>query len=182
MFIIIGGLVILFLLLLMASAVGTLIYYLAPGKSQEKSWWKSIFFTLVGMIAILGIVSLCTTPMNVQAKDIYGSYVIDRSIFPGPDALWQYEKYSFKINKKNELVFRENRSDGQTVQCRIKVEILTQYVNDRLKLSDAYTCHHVVSSSPTMYRSPWSFTYVFESPVYGNMFFRKVRWYEFWLR
>lgn len=36
--------------------------------------------------------------------------------------------------------------------------------------------HHVLATNPTIYRSVWGFTLVFNSPEFDNMFFTKGNW------
>ncbi|NRF37488.1 hypothetical protein [Pedobacter foliorum] len=36
--------------------------------------------------------------------------------------------------------------------------------------------HHIMDGDPTIYRDTWSFYLVFNSPKFGNMFFKKGAW------
>jgi len=37
---------------------------------------------------------------------------------------------------------------------------------------------HILASNPTTYRNAWNFYLVFNSPKFGNMFFKKGKWEE----
>jgi hypothetical protein len=137
---------------------------------------SAIVFACLGML--LNFISLFNTPMGVDAGDIYGEYVIDRGMFPGKNADWQYQTYRFEITKADELKLHQLR-DGQVVAIhQVPVEMLERYSNTRLKLlGGEVPRHHMLRNSPLMVRRPWSFYYVFNSPHYGNMYFEKKKWW-----
>ena len=149
------------------------------GKQSEYTFvYLATFFVLPFVLYGLGEFM---EDMEVRESDIVGTYVIDTDYFPGPDAEWQYDKYSFTIDRNKVLTFTERNLDGSIRgQCRTPISYNYNYVtSDHLRLPRGCDkCHHVLSESPTLWRHWWSFTYVFTSPHYGNMYFRKLRWWE----
>lgn len=152
---------------------------------RGKPWGYWTLFRATALVfASLGLfinfIALFTTPMNVGASDIYGEYVIDRTMFPGKNADWQYETYQMEITKVDELKLYQLRN-GQVVETYlIPVRMLDHYRNTRLKLEPSGDIrHHILRRNPLMVRRPWSHYYVFYSPHYGNMYFRKKGWWMF---
>ncbi|NJC25009.1 hypothetical protein [Neolewinella antarctica] len=165
-----------------ASVAALLLHWFLDFKKLSPGFRPLAVLCFVLTPALIWLLSLFSTKMIVTKGDIYGNYVIDRSLIPGPAADWQYAKYTFRIFRNNELVFTEWKNDGHHKSCKMPITIIKSHPNHHLKISPNSACHHVVAESPTMYRGIWNFTYVFKSHHYGNMFFRKVRWWEFWLR
>jgi len=154
-------------------------------KVRDKPWgfWSFIRATAV-VFASLGLlinfIAFFTTPMKVDAVDIYGEYEIDRSMFPGPNADWQYETYRMEITRADELKLHQMKEGRVIATYTVPVKMLRQYSNTRLKLEPGNEPrHHMLRKSPIMIRHPWSFYYVFNSPHYGNMYFRKTDWWLF---
>lgn len=151
---------------------------------SDKPWssWAFVKTTAV-VFASLGLlmrlVMLFFTPMNVDAGDIYGEYVIDRTMFPGKNADWQYETYRMEITEADELKLYQFRAGKLVATHQVPVSMLDYYANTRLKLEPGNVPHHhMLRESPLMVRRPWSFYYAFNSPHYGSMYFRKAGWFE----
>lgn len=113
--------------------------------------------------------------MKVEANDIYGSYVIDRKMFAGPNADWQYNKYRMEISESGQLTLFELTEGKDVVAHPMPIRILEYYQNSRLKLV-GHPPHHMLRRQPLLVRQPWSFYYAFNSPHYGNMYFIKGKW------
>jgi hypothetical protein len=148
----------------------------------EASWFKSISrgILVYGCIIILVIIlssisNYFTGKMHVSKGDIYGSYVIDRDKFPGRNANWQYERFRFEIIEPDVFKFYKTY-DGKIIKTYTgKVEFTLDnrpHIKLHMQYPDGDTCH-VLRENPTLYREPFSFYYVFESPLFGNMFFTK---------
>lgn len=134
--------------------------------------WGGIFC----LILLVSILKVFWTKKKVERHDIYGTYVIDRTQFPGRQADWQYNHFRFEITKQDELIFYQTNGAKIIHADTAKVEFLTQYRNNRIYIERSRGMHHIISQSPTLYRQVWSFYYVFRSPHFGNVFFRKGKW------
>lgn len=100
--------------------------------------------------------------------DIIGEYEIDRSKFPGVNADWQHQTYTLQITE-NKVIMRDART--KTIwKSKISWNPYTDYL---WSFSDNLERHHMIANGPTLYRRTFSHYYVFESPLYGNVFFKK---------
>ncbi len=147
--------------------------------TQKKLFGKLlgiIWAGMIGLIILVSILQIFTTKKRVEKSDIYGEYIIDRSKFSGKQADWQYENFRFEITKRNELIFHQTTGRKIMESDTAKVEFLEQYVNDRIRIKKDSIMHHIIEEEPTLYRNIWSFYYVFESPKFGNVFFKKGKW------
>lgn len=135
---------------------------------------------LVAVVISLGVIrSYLTDPMTIDKEDLYGTYVIDKSKFPGYNANWQYERMRFEIIKPNVFKFHHiyNGKIIHTHNGTFTFSPVNYYASPHIILKMNYgdgedTCH-VLKANPTLYREPFSFYYVFESPLFGNIFFTK---------
>lgn len=156
----------------------------AMKNSGEASRFWSFVYTSAVVFASLGLlinfIALFTTPITVDASDIYGEYEIDRNMFPGKNADWQYETYRMEVTDSNVLKLYQLKGGKVIVIYETPVLLLDHYNNTRLKLEPGNKPrHHMLRENPLMVREPWSFYYVFHSPYYGNMYFRKKGWWLF---
>lgn len=138
--------------------------------------WSAFGILLTFFVTLSVVKSYFTDPMDVDKEDIYGTYVIDRDYFPGKNADWQYNHYRFEITKSDSIKFTVIDGNNITDTYVSKIEFTSdnrphiRIVNDyRLEKET----HPILRENPTLYRKPFSFYYVFNSPVYGNMFFTK---------
>ncbi|MGB3798838.1 MAG: hypothetical protein WA952_03425 [Lewinella sp.] len=130
---------------------------------------------LVGLLVLKWALS----KVILDREDIYGTYRVDRDFYPGRQADWQHDHYELTINPLGTITLRERYDGGGTATFSGTYQLKEGYASaPRLQLTNDYPIHHVVSENPTLYRETWGFYYVFRSPRYGNMFFRKVRWWE----
>jgi hypothetical protein len=129
-----------------------------------------------GLIALLATISFFTSKSNPNKADIYGEYVIDRTKFPGREADWQYNHFRFEITKDNRFVFHQTENENVVKTWQGSVEFLPDYKLPRIILTVDSPQHHIIEDCPTLYRTTWSFYYVFHSPKFGNVFFRKEKW------
>ncbi|MBF7073585.1 hypothetical protein ISG33_09285 [Glaciecola sp. MH2013] len=123
------------------------------------------------MSSVAGSMSpLCNYPIT---KDrIVGSYSIDINFYPGSDATWQKEHFSFEITENDKFLFHEKLKDGNIKTIKGSIEY---YRNAppflfRIHLEEY---HPLIDEYPSLYRGNRKFYYVFESK-FGNMFYRKV--------
>lgn len=166
--------------LILLSFVGvTLILPLAYYLVKKKKVLLKIFFGVWGFVAILFcvlfVIGFINSKTEVNKKDIYGTYIIDRDFFKGNNADWQYNHYRFEITKNDELYFY--MTDGQKVLKIYKREVkfIEGYASTHLKIINENP-KFILESEPTLYRNSWDFYFVFKTKPYANMFFKKGKW------
>lgn len=110
---------------------------------------------------------------EVSREDIYGEYIIDRSKYSGRQSDWQYNSFKFELRNNHKLYFYEMDNGKVT-----KVSIIPVYfcIPNHLALVKDSTRHHILSDNPTLYRETFNFYYVFKSPKFGNVFFKRGSW------
>lgn len=134
--------------------------------------WLSLF----GLIAMLCITKFLTSKTELDKEDIYGEYVIDKSQFAGKQADWQYNHYRFEITKDNKVLFHITEKEKIIKTIPGTVAFNDYYTSPRINLKFEEPGFHIIEENPTLFREIWSFYYVFESPEYGNVFFKKGTW------
>jgi hypothetical protein len=153
------------------------IAWLVSGKS---GFGKLLGFFWLGVIlffVVLRIVSVFNTRMKVEKEDIYGEYVVARTKCPGKQADWQYNHYRLEIKTNQECFFYETEREKIIKTHHGKVLFIDGSTSPHIILDmDERVRHHIIENSPTLYREVWSFYYVFESPLWGNVFFKKSKW------
>lgn len=165
----------LLLLLVILSSLGYVVLVFSNKQRSFSNFMVCTSVTALCLIALGHTIRFFKTPMKVDADDIYGSYVIDREMFPGPNADWQYNKYRMEIKKSGQLILFELAEGKDVVVHHMPISILEYYQNSRLKLVGRAP-HHMLRRQPLLVRQPWSFYYAFNSPHYGNMYFTKGKW------
>jgi hypothetical protein len=146
---------------------------------------KKKVFLLIPEVVVLGIIFLIISAIisefianqnQLKQSDIYGEYVIDRSKFSGKQADWQYEHYRFEITKDNELLFHITEKEKICKTYIRRINFMHGCVIPRIHIKSEAPNFHVIEKNPSLYRSGKSFYYVFYSPKYGNVFFKKEKW------
>jgi hypothetical protein len=87
-----------------------------------------------------------------------------------------YDHYRFEITEKNEFIFYLIEKDKIKKTFKGTVEFLETYKQPRIIIKVSNPTYHIIEEKPTLYRTIWSFYYVFHSPKYGNVFFTKGTW------
>ena len=164
-----------FLVIFGISLIFLLLYDRTKNKIFKKlfiGYW--LFFSLSYLT--LFVVSFINSSTTVDKEDIYGKYEIDKDMFKGNDADWQFRHFSFEINKDEEFVFFEYY-DNQKIKSKHKggVEFVEGYASPHLKITHIEPEHQVVESEPLFVRTKWDFYYVFKSKKFGNVFFKKKK-------
>lgn len=133
----------------------------------------------VGIELLLWVVRLNTTKVRLSADDLCGTYRIDNTAWLSRQADWQYQHYTLQIDKSGTLSLMERYDGGGNQVFTIPYRLNEGYVSAPRLISrpDIFT-HHIIQDNPTLYRGIWDYHYVFYSPKYGNVFFRKQRWWE----
>lgn len=147
--------------------------------NPKKIFLKSIawiFISLFSLIALSGILRTLTSKKILSKDDYYGTYVIDKEIIPGKQADWQYNHFRFEIKDNDSIYFYVTDKNKIIQTYKGKIATVKPGNSERLVLHMPQPTHHVVTTNPTIYRSAWDFTLVFDSPEFGNMFFTKGRW------
>lgn len=134
--------------------------------------WASVF----GLAALSIAMQFFTEKKQLQRDDIYGTYVIDRSKFPGKQADWQYNHFRFSITKDNKFNFYVTDGNKVITIYQGSISFLEVYGHPRLVLQLPKPHHHIMEEAPTLYRNVFSFYYVFHSRKFGNVFFTKGDW------
>ena len=147
--------------------------------TRKEAFGRLLLLMWTGIIALVFLIStmsLFLGKKEISKNDVYGEYVIDRSHFPGKQADWQYNHFRFKITERDSIYFYE--TDGKRIvrTHRGTVSFLEQYSRPRLVIRMDQPGHHVIQYDPTLYRTTWSFYYVFRSPRFYNVFFEKEKW------
>lgn len=114
-------------------------------------------------------------PVTPSTEEIVGEYEIDRDFHPGPQADWQHATYSFEITRKH-VTLRDRRTP--TVwQYDINWFTSPEY---RWKFRHDGPRHHLLADGPAIIREWNGYYYVFESPLYGEVVFRKQKSFAGW--
>ncbi|WP_211220175.1 hypothetical protein [Hugenholtzia roseola] len=131
---------------------------------------------LVGFIFCTVLIRWATAKKELEKADYYGEYVVNRNYFKGKQADWQYNSFRFKI-KENDSIYFYVTNKEQIVKI-YKGTISTKNVANsaRLILKMEQPTHHLLTTPPTTYRGAWDFYLVFNSPKFGNVFFKKQAW------
>ncbi len=136
---------------------------------------KLLGASLVGSAAIMllafvanRIAFMILRPVWPDRDEIIGHYEIDRSRYPGKQADWQHATYSLQISQ-NSAVVRDSRTN-----TKWEYPIIWYHQPDyRWTFKDEGKRHHIVAEGPDLYRQRSGYHYVFKSPLYGDVFFRK---------
>jgi hypothetical protein len=132
-------------------------------------------FVLFALVQVIGIF---INKKNISHDDIYGTYIIDRSKFNSKQAMWQYNHFRFEITQKNRLLFYKTEKQKVVKTYTGTVTFIDGSAQPHIVLKADSPGYHLIDSMPTLYRKPFSFYYVFHSPRFGNVFFKKGNWEE----
>ena len=140
-------------------------------RHSTQSFHIIIFGPLLNLLALFFVFSIFEQSKPSQA-DIIGFYEIDRSFYPGPNADWQHATYEFEIGED----FASIRDARTNTTQSYPIEWIYGY---RWRFADDGKRHHLISDGPTIYRHTFSHSYIFHSPLYGNVKFKKKS-HGFW--
>ena len=135
-----------------------------------------IYFKKLGLVWVLPGILICLAiyaHFPITKDRVIGLYKIDSTFYPGVNAEWQKEHFSFEITQGDEFLFHEKLKDGSIKTVRGKVEWYRQSppMLYRITMEER---HPLIDEYPALYRGNRKFYYVFESK-YGNMFYRKIK-------
>lgn len=167
----------LFFLFVLAPMTGILL--LAWWVTKNKVFGKIVGYFWLGLFGlfILGtIIRLLTDKKELDKKDYYGEYIVNRDYFPGRQTDWQYENFRFVIKNNDSIYFFVTDKEKILKTYRGTITTTRPYSSDRLIINMEQPTHHILTSNPTTYRSAWSFYLVFYSPKFNNVYFKKGKW------
>ena len=157
-----------------------LVWVLIIGLQNRKNLFGKAIFTsasvFLGFLLITISYNLLSRKKILEKDDYYGKYIIDRNYFPGRQADWQFNNYRFEITEKDSIFLYVTESKTLTKLYSGIITTIKPYNSERLVIHMNKPTHHVMNSNPTIYREPWGFYLVFNSPKFSNMYFRKGTW------
>lgn len=129
---------------------------------------------LLGPIVCISVLLLTVRSLYnyypINRDRIVGVYRIDTQFYPGSNADWQYDHFSFEIQENDNFIFREKLKDGS---IKIKKGRVEWYRRSSPMLFRINIDHDLVDKYPALYRGNRKFYFVFETK-FGNMFYRKI--------
>lgn len=147
--------------------------------SRKKIFGKSIAIVIIGIASLVlfsSIISILTDKKILEKDDYYGTYIINRSYFPGKQADWQYNNFRFEIKENDSIYFYCTDKNKIHKTYKGSISTLKYYNSERIVIHMNEPTHHIVKDNPTIYRSVWDFQMVFNSDKFSNMFFKKGKW------
>ncbi len=131
---------------------------------------------LIGLFIIGIIIRLLTDKKELEKKDYYGEYIVNRDYFPGIQADWQYDSFRFEIKDNDSIYFYVTVKEKIIKTYFGTITSTKPYSSERLIINMEKPAHHIMMSNPTTYRSAWGFNLVFYSPKFKNVYFKKGQW------
>lgn len=157
----------------------TIIFLFAWLSTRKRIYGKAVGFIWLGMVGIIIVfvtIKALVSKKTLKKQDFYGQYIVDRNYFRGAQADWQYDNFHFEIKENDSVYLYATNEDRIRKKFIGTIKTLKQYGSERLVVNVKQPGHHIFQSNPTIYRSHWSFYLVFNSPRFGNMFFKKDPW------
>jgi len=163
--------ILIFLIASIWLGITTIVNLFRFSQTRDRKYLKKLGIVWFLPIVICLIVLYHHYPIT---KDrVIGTYKIDTNFYPGSNAEWQRNHFSFEITENDDFIFYEKLKDGSQKAITGKIE---WYRNSppmlyRISLSEP---HPLIDEYPALYRGNRKFYYVFESK-FGNMFYRKEK-------
>lgn len=157
----------------------TFLLVAAWGITGKNIFAKAVGYLWAGLVLLVVLVTLVKMLMPspfLEKEDFYGDYVIDRKCFPGKQADWQYENFRFVISSNSIINFYVMQNGKEVKGYKGFITTVAPYQSARLVLHMQEPVHHILRADPTVYRKNGSFYLVFNSPKFGNVFFKKGEW------
>lgn len=166
----------LFVIILLPVIVILIIIFLVTRKNYLGYHLELLMLPVIGLMFLFVFTKFFTDKCHVKREDIYGDYIIDREMFPGLQADWQYDHFRFNISTDNKLQFYLTEKYQILKTYNGTVSFKEVYSRPRIVLHLDTPIHHIIKFNPTLYRETFSFYYVFNSSKFENVFFRKGKW------
>ena len=164
-----------FVLVLLPGTVILLIFWITTGLKIFGYITGVLWACVIALFILVKVYSLFFDKKDFKREDIYGKYRIDKTKFPGRQANWQYAHYRFEITKNDSFLFYITDKERIIKTYRGKIMFVPEYKARIVVLIDSPQCS-LIESEPTLYRTRFTFYYVFHSARYNNVFFRKEDW------
>ena len=131
----------------------------------------------MNLIFIFGtIIRIMTDKKELDKKDYFGEYIVNREYFKGKQTDWQYDNFRFEIKDNDSIYFNVTDKEKILKTYRGTITTIKPFSSERLIIKMEQPIHHILTSYPTTYRSAWSFYLVFNSPKFNNVYFKKGQW------
>lgn len=174
-------LLIVFAILLSVLGLGIQLLWLVcgrPGSSPLPTGCLAMICLTFGMLVVMWFVGWLNSPTIPSQSDIIGIYEVDRDFCPGPQADWQNKTYQLEITQWEAIV-----TDARTDKVwRYPISWGYRYQKKYLWwIDDRGSRHHMIQGGPAIVRETFGHYYIFKSPLYGDVVFRKkpTRWFHF---
>ena len=159
----------------------TLILLVIWAVTKKKIFIKIIGYSWLGLLSLFVfaiIMVQLTNKKELKKKHYYGTYIVNRDYFKGPQTDWQYNHFRFEIKENDSIYFYETDHEKivKAYSGTIQTTAHDQYRSERLIINMSQPSHHILTSNPTTYRSAWNFYLVFNSPRFYNVYFKKGEW------
>lgn len=168
-----AGVIIVFLLFISFSL---LLLWVSSRRKIFVELLATIWGTLLVITIVSGINSWLAADKVLEKDDYYGQYIVNRSYFPGKQADWQYDSFRFEIKDNDSIYFYATEKQKIVQVFKGAISTIKPTVSERLVLHMAQPTHHILTGNPTTYRNARGFYLVFNSPKFGNVFFKKGEW------
>lgn len=165
-----------FLFIIAPLTVILLLCWAITGKAWIGRLLAAGWILIFAFVLLVFVANWLTSKKVLDEEDYYGSYVINRDYFKGPQADWQYNHFRFEITDQDSIYFHVTEKEKILKTYRGIISTKTPYESARLKIYMEKPSHHIVEGWPTTYRSTWNFHLVFYSPKFNNVFFEKGKW------
>ena len=157
----------------------TVIILLAWLVTKNKIYGKIVGFFLLSLFVIFifgTIIRIMTDKKELDKKDYFGEYIVNREYFKGKQTDWQYDNFRFEIKDNDSIYFYVTDKEKILKTYRGTITTTKPFSSERLIIKMEQPTHHILTSNPTTYRSAWSFYLVFNSPKFNNVYFKKGQW------
>lgn len=131
---------------------------------------------MLGLIILSGTIQTLTDKKELDKKDYYGQYIVNRNYFPGKQSDWQYNNFRFEIKRNDSIYFYVTNKDRILKTFRGAISTVKPYNSQILVINMEQPTNHIMESNPTIYRSTWDFYLVFYSSKFNNVYFKKGEW------
>jgi hypothetical protein len=153
-----------------------LLLWVISGKSFYGKLLATIWVCLIVLIIVLSTIGYLVSDKGLRKDDYYGQYVINRNYFPGKQADWQYDSFRFEIKDNDSIYFYATEKQKVVRVFKGGISTVKPTGSERLVLHMTRPTHHILNDNPTTYRNAQGFYLVFDSPKFGNVFFKKGKW------
>lgn len=157
----------------------TVILLLAWLVTKNKIYGKIVGFfwlSLFGIFIFGTIIRIMTDKTELDKKDYFGEYIVNREYFKGKQTDWLYDNFRFEIKDNDSIYFYVTDKEKILKTYSGTITTTKPFSSERLIIKMEQPTHHILTSYPTTYRSAWSFYLVFNSPKFNNVYFKKGQW------